>query len=154
MPQRIIRTLDDIAKLAKMLATIKLPITLSWVAGVNRTKQQNNLSWMWAGEVAAQKGDDTAAAIRADWKLRYGVPILRSQDVEFQAFYDAAIKPFDLETKLKIMENELCPVTSIMTVPQMVSFLDTVERECIQNGFQLTQPDPELRAYQAKHRKE
>ncbi len=44
------------------------------------------------------------------------------------------------------------PVTSEMKVRQMVRFLDTVQRECAEQGLKLTDPDPELAAYQSRHR--
>jgi hypothetical protein len=44
------------------------------------------------------------------------------------------------------------PVTSEMKVKQMVRFMDTVERECVEQGIQLTQPDPELADYQKRYR--
>ncbi len=44
------------------------------------------------------------------------------------------------------------PVTSIMNVRQMVRFMDTIERECAQQGIRLTDPDPDLAKYQARYR--
>ena len=54
------------------------------------------------------------------------------------------------EQRLKAME--FTPVTSEMTVRQMVRFMDTVERECVENGVQLTQPEPDLAAYNNRYR--
>lgn len=34
----------------------------------------------------------------------------------------------------------------------MVRYLDTIERECAENGIRLTAPDPELATYQARYR--
>lgn len=34
----------------------------------------------------------------------------------------------------------------------MVRYLDTVQRECLQNGIRLTDPDPDLATYQARYR--
>jgi hypothetical protein len=39
-----------------------------------------------------------------------------------------------------------------MKVRQMVRYLDTVQRECLQQGIRLTDPDPMLAAYQKRYR--
>lgn len=39
-----------------------------------------------------------------------------------------------------------------MKVPQMVRYLDTIQRECAQQGIRLTDPDPELNTYHARYR--
>jgi hypothetical protein len=44
------------------------------------------------------------------------------------------------------------PVTSEMNVRQMVRFMDAVERECLEQGIVLTQPEPELADYNHRYR--
>ena len=64
--------------------------------------------------------------------------------------YDAAIKPLPYETKVEAMR--LVSITSEMKVRQMVRYLDAVQRECLQNGLRITDPDPDLSKYQARYR--
>lgn len=150
MPHRIIQNEADLASFARFLGNLKLPVTVEWVQGRDRTRDQNALQWMWATEAAQQLGDRTADEIQRDWKLRHGVPILREDSAEFRAIYDKAIRPLPYEQKLEAMR--FIPVSSEMKVRQMVRYLDTIERECVENGIRLTAPDPELATYQARYR--
>jgi hypothetical protein len=140
----------DLASFTRFLGNLKLPVTVEWVQGRDRTRDQNALQWMWATEAAQQLGDRTADEMQRDWKLRHGVPILREDSAEFRAIYDKAIRPLPYEQKLEAMR--FIPVSSEMKVRQMVRYLDTIERECVENGIRLTAPDPDLATYQARYR--
>jgi hypothetical protein len=148
---RIIRTEADFAEAVKLLGRLKRPLTLQWKQGGDRTLDQNHLQFLWAREAAEQRGDLTPEEVRCEWKLIYGVPIKR-EDEDFRATYDAAIKPLPYDRKLKAMT--FFAVTSEMSVRQMVRYLDTVQRECAEQGIRLTDPDPELAKYQARYRRE
>jgi hypothetical protein len=150
MPHRVIENTTDLADFTRFLGNLKLPITVEWVHGRDRTRDQNALQWLWATEAAHQLGDRTPDEVQREWKLRHGVPILREDSAEFRAIYDRAIKPLSYEMKVEAMR--FIPVTSEMKVRQMVRYLDTVQRECLENGLKLTDPDPELATYQAKYR--
>ncbi len=150
MAHRIISDQRELADFKRFLDNAKLPITVEWVQGRDRTKDQNALQFLWAKEAAEQLGDVTTEEKRSEWKLRFGVPIMREDSPEFRDTYDRLIKPLSYEAKAKLME--LIPVTSLMKVRQMVRYLDAVERECAEQGIKLTQPDPELRAYQDRYR--
>lgn len=150
MAHRIIDNENDLASFVRFLGKLKLPLTVEWVQGRDRTKDQNALQWLWATEAANQLGDRTPDEVQREWKLRFGVPILREDSMEFRAIYDKAIKPLPYELKVEAMR--FLPVTSEMKVRQMVRYLDTVQRECLTNGICLTDPDPELAAYQARYR--
>jgi Fe-S cluster assembly scaffold protein SufB len=150
MASRLIRTADDLDALSTLLGNLKLPITVEWVQGLDRSAQQNRLQFLWARETAEQLGDRTTDEVRCDWKLRHGVPILRGESPDFRETYDRLIKPLSYPQKLKAMQ--LIEVTSLMKVKQMISYLDAVERECLEQGIVLTQPDPELRQYHARYR--
>lgn len=152
MPHRVIDTSEKLDNFVRLLGSLKLPFTVEWVQGRDRSRDQNALQWLWATEAAHQLGDRTADEIQRDWKLRHGVPILREDSAEFRAIYDRAIKGYDYETKVEAMR--FVPVTSTMKVRQMVRFLDAVQRECLENGLRLTEPDPELGRYQARYREE
>ena len=150
MPHRVLDNKADLATFTALLGNLKLPVTVEWVQGRDRSKDQNALMWLWATEAAQQLGDQTADEVQREWKLIHGVPILREDSAEFRTIYDQTIKPLPYELKLGAMR--FIPVTSDMKVRQMVRFLDTVQRECLQQGLRLTDPDPMLGEYQERYR--
>ena len=150
MTERIIKTADELDVWFTFLSGRKLPITVTSNDGRDRTLDQNRLMFLWASEASQQLGDRTVDDIRFDWKLRHGVPILREDGEAFRAFYDKALKPLPYEQKVAAMR--FVPVTSEMNVRQMIRYLDAVSRECAEQGIVLTDPDPELAAYQRRYR--
>lgn len=150
MPHRIVTDAAELDALTLMLGNLKLPITVEWVQGRDRTREQNRLQFLWAREAAEQHGDRTPEEQRNEWKLRHGVPILREDSPEFRDTYDRLIKPLSYEQKVKAMD--LIAVTSLLKVKQMVRYLDAIERECAEEGVVLTQPDPDLSAYHNRYR--
>ena len=150
MPSRTIHDQSGLALLVRLLGTLKMPFTLSWTIGRDRSAEQNRLMWLWAQEAADQRGDVTRTEVQQEWKLRIGVPILRAEDEDFRIAYDAAVKALPYERKLALMAY--MPITSEFKVPQMVAFLDAVERECRLQGLRLTDPDPDLAKYQSRYR--
>jgi hypothetical protein len=150
MAHRIISTEGDRIDFLKFVGSVKLPVTFEWSPGRDRTLEQNRLQFLWAREAAEQRGDMTADEVRCEWKLQIGVPILREESPEFREVYDTAIKPLPYDKKLLAMR--FIPVTSEMKVPQMVRYLDTIERECAEQGIRLTDPDPDLASYHARYR--
>lgn len=150
MAHRILQTEADRADFVRFIGKAKLPLTVEWAPGRDRTRDQNALQWLWASEAANQRGDVTPTEVQHEWKLHHGVPILREESADFRELYDAMIRPLPYPKKLALMA--LVDVTSDMTVRQMVRFLDTVHRECSEHGIRLTAPDPELAAYQARYR--
>ncbi len=150
MAHRIIDTERDRALFIQLVGNLSLPFTVEWVHGRDRTRDQNALQWLWATEAAAQLGDRSASEIQREWKLRHGVPILREDSAKFRESYDRLIRPLSYEQKIEAMQ--FFEVTSTMKVSQMVRFLDAVQRECLEQGLRLTDPDPELSAYQGRYR--
>lgn len=150
MPHRHLSNETDVEGFILMLRGLKLPATMEWTLGRDRSLDQNRLQFLWAREVAEQRGDLTTEEQRCEWKLHHGVPILREDSPEFRDIYDAAIKPLSYELKLKAMR--FVPVSSEMKVKQMVRYLDAIERECGERGWKITDPDPELATYQARYR--
>lgn len=139
MPHSIIRTDADLDAYIALLRTLKRPFTAQHKQGADRSLDQNALQFLWANETAQQRGDCTFDEVRADWKLRHGVPILRRDNDDFRAFYDKALKHLPFEMKLQAMAY--VPVTSVMGVRQMTEYLDTVQRETLQQGIRLTDPE-------------
>jgi hypothetical protein len=150
MPHRILENAADLAAFDVLLSSLKLPITVEWVQGRDRTGEQNRLQFLWAREAAEQRGDRTPEEQRNEWKLRFGVPIMREDSPEFRDVYDTLIKPLTYEQKIKAME--LIAVTSLMKVRQMVRYLDAIQRECAEEGVKLTDPEPDMASYHARYR--
>ena len=106
----------------------------------DRSIEQNRLQFKWATEVAAQCQDRSIEEVRNDWKLRHGVPILRRDDAGFREFYDTGLKHLPtFEQKLVAMRY--VPISSLMSVHQMQEYLDLIQRESLQQGYMLTDPD-------------
>jgi hypothetical protein len=150
MAHRILEKPEDVDAFTELLGSLKLPVTVEWVQGRDRTGEQNRLQFLWAREAAEQRGDRTPEEQRNEWKLRFGVPIMREDSPRFRETYDRLIKPLDYEEKVDAME--LISVTSLMKVKQMVRYLDSIERECAEQGIVLTNPDPDLAAYHKRYR--
>ena len=139
MPSRVIKSQEQFDDLGKLLSALAYPFTVEWRKGADRSQQQNKLMWKWAGEFAAGLGDRTAQEVQATWKLVHGVPILRSENEGFCAFYDKALRPRPYAEKLAAMEY--VPVTSQMTVSQMTQFMEAIIRQAAENGVRLTIPE-------------
>jgi hypothetical protein len=150
MASRLVRTADDLDALFMLFGNMKLPLTVEWVQGADRTAQQNKLMWRWATEAAEQRGDVTADEVQREWKLNHGIPILCEDSEEYRSFCTLTLKRLTYRQRIEAMRYT--PVTSEMKVRQMVRFMDTVERECADNGILLTQPDSELADYQKRYR--
>lgn len=154
MPHRILQTPDDLADFTRFLGNLKLPVTVEWVQGRDRTREQNALQWLWATEVAHQLGDRSAEDVQDQWRLEHGVPILREDSPEFRDVYDRCIRPLPYEMKKTALRRLGIKVTSAMKVRQMVRYMDAVQRECLSFGLRITDPDPELAKYQDRYREE
>lgn len=150
MAHRILNSADDLDAFTALLGNLKLPVTVEWRQGRDRSLDQNRLQFLWARDAAEQLGDRDADELRREWKLRHGVPIMREASPDFRETYDRLIKPLTYPQKVKAMA--LIEVTSLMNVRQMVRYLDAVERECLENGLALTAPDPDLRAHHDRYR--
>ena len=149
MTTRVIKTGGDIEGLAKFLHARKLPVTVSIMAGAKRTDPQNHLIQKWNQEITAQRGDVDFEEVRAENKLRFGVPILRRDDEAFRTEYDASFRPLPYETKLRLFVQLDPAITRRMTVKQLSEYCDTLQRHYLGMGFRLT--DPEARKYEADH---
>lgn len=100
-------------------------LRISVKAGKDRSLDQNAILHAWITQIATELREQTAADIKAECKLHYGVPILRAEDEDFRAFYDRAIKCLTYEQKLEAMR--FVPVTSVMTVKQLSQFLAAMQ---------------------------
>lgn len=148
MPTKIIREPIHVEALANMLRGRKLPITVTWTQGAPRSTAQNRLAQRWFTDIATQLGDQTHEDVRAECKLRFGVPILRAENEVFRLSYDRVIKALPYDQKLDAIKAFDLPVTRLMTVKQMTAFMDEMQRHWSAQGVRLT--DPEAIKYEAE----
>jgi hypothetical protein len=139
---RIIQSPADLDAFIEFLSGLKLPVTVEWVQGRDRSGEQNRTMWLWASQASQQLGE-TPDEVQRRWKLHHGVPILREDSEEFRQFYDRALKPLSYTLKLEAMR--FVPVTSEMKVRQMVRFMDAIWKECGEQRIVLTDPEREQR---------
>jgi len=138
---RVIKDSGDIAGLAKFLHTRKLPLTVTIIAGAKRTDPQNRLIQKWNGDITEQRGDTDFEDVRAENKLRFGVPILRRDDEAFRVTYDETFRPFPYEVKVRLFRQLDPAITRRMTVKQLSEYCDTMQRYYTEQGFRLTDPE-------------
>lgn len=105
---------------------------------MDRSLDQNAISHVWYEQIARELKDDSALGWKCYCKLHHGIPILRTEDAEFKAFYDGGVKHFSYERKLEAMK--FIPVTSIMTVPQLSDYLIAVQNDFFERGVRLEFP--------------
>lgn len=102
-------------------------VRVSLTTGRQRSLDQNSQAAVWYDQISTELREYTPAQVKAECKLRIGVPILRRDDEEFRQMYDRVVKPHDYETKLKIME--WMPVTSLMSTKQLSEYLEEMQRQ-------------------------
>lgn len=118
-------------------------LRLKWTAGAKRSLDQNSIAHVWYEQVARELREDDALGVKCYAKLHHGVPILRAEDTDFRAVYDAVIRPLPYELKLEAMKH--WPVTSLMTKPQLSAFLEAVQADYRSRGVFLEFPEPAKR---------
>ena len=107
-----------------------------------RSLSQNAISHAIYTQIAGQLEDQSVQEVRAECKLRFGVPILRGNNEKFRAMYDKAIRE-TLTYEEKLAAMEFLPVTSLMDKAQFSEYLDTVIRAYSQQGISITMPGEE-----------
>lgn len=99
-----------------------------WVVRISpppRTLAQNAGTHVLYEIIAQSLLEDDALGWKCFCKLHYGVPILRAEDEEFRAVYDAAIKGLTYEQKLSVMRY--FPVTSLMNKKQINKYIEALQ---------------------------
>lgn len=113
-------------------------LKVSAKTGKARSLDQNAISHAWYEQIARELREDDALGWKCYAKLHLGVPILRTEDDEFRAFYDQSIKGLTYEQKLAAMK--FLPVTSLMTKPQLSKYLEAMQADFAQRGVRLEFP--------------
>jgi hypothetical protein len=143
MTTRTIRTEAQLDSWVAFLRGRKLPLTVSVIKGEARSLNQNRTQFLWFAEIARQLGDMTPEDVRAYCKLHLAVPILRQENEAFRDVYDRILRPLPYEHKLACMSPPIdMPVTSQMTKPQAMQYLDAMQQHWAERGIVLTNPDP------------
>lgn len=141
MTTHIVRSAEDMERVARLVGNLKPPLTITVTSGASRSIEQNKLQRLWCMEAAEQLGDRTAEEVRGFCKLHYGVPIMREGHDDFRETYDRLIKPLPYETKLAYMMEPLdFPITRLMTVGEKSQYLDAMHKGLSELGVKLTEP--------------
>jgi hypothetical protein len=88
-----------------------------------------------------QRQDVTAREVQAEWKLRFGVPILAVESDEFANAWLRLETKFSYEEQIALIEELNISVTSLMTTKQLKSYLDQVYQFNAERGIELTVPE-------------
>lgn len=104
-----------------------------------RSLDQNSLIHALYKQVSDQREDMSVEDVRHLCKLEIGVPILRSEDPEFAAFYDKAIK-HTLTYEEKLAAMKFTPVTSRMGKKQAGDFINQFLRYWSEQGVFIVMP--------------
>jgi hypothetical protein len=145
MTMRIVESEYEREQLIRFIEGHSLPFTATLEKGRHRTVEQNKLQRKWMSEIAEQLGDQTPEEVRGFCKLTLGVPILRQENDDFRAKYDAVVRPLPYPQKLAIMMEPLdMPVTRLMTTRQKTAYLDAVFQRFSEMGLVLTIPEEKV----------
>ena len=149
MPSMILRQPADILRLSIKLQAPKMPITVSWVQGEDRTTQQNALLHMWFGQIAKHYGDRTMLDVKGVCHVKYGVPI-RMREAVFAFVYKRALGDLSYEKQCDFFAQEKPPIhiSSEMKLPELSEYMTAMAADYRAEGVYLT--DPELRKYEAE----
>lgn len=151
MTIRTVKNEDDLALLHVYLDGRKRPYTVDIEDGRNRSVEQNRLSHKWYTEIAEQTGE-AVEDVRARCKLEIGVPIMREASERFRKTYDENIRVLPYDGKLAVIRDMDVPVTRLMNVEQMSTYMDHVFQRHAEFGIALTVP-PDKFAFAPKEEK-
>lgn len=114
-------------------------LTLTVKRGKPRSLSQNDISHAWYEQLATELRERDALGFKCEAKLLCGVPILRAEDADFRAFYDASLKWRAYEEKVEAMK--FVPVTSLMTTKQLTAYLEAMQSTYAKRGVVLAFPE-------------
>lgn len=144
MSQRFhIKCGEDWARAMHFASAMPMPFTVTFKQGEEtRRDRQNRFAFEAYSQVAGILGDRTANDVRAETKLRVGIPILRGEDDDFRDKYDRIVKPLPYEAKLATMVEPFdFPVTRLMTVEQMTKYISGMLQHWDTQGASVMMPD-------------
>lgn len=100
-----------------------------------RSLNQNDQAHVWYEQISLELREDTPLGVKCVSKLNVGVPIMRSIDSEFRAFYDKVLKPRSYEDKIEAMKY--IPVSSLMPVDAASQYLEELQKFWAKHGVVL-----------------
>lgn len=131
---------QDKLALWRVLDARAYPYTIQITKGLPRSDEQNRTFFMWVKEISEQT-HVRIGRVRAELKLRYGIPILRSDNEKFRETYDKFVKHQEYDDKVEFIERTDFPVTRLMTTKQFARMLDDIYEAHTSNGIALTDPE-------------
>lgn len=140
---KIIETEAERRKLVKQIDGEALPFTVSVWKGKSKAKtdRQNRLMHLWINEITLHYADRTSDRIRAEIKLRWGIPILKDEVPGFAEKFDKVFGGMDYETKVAAIELSEFPVSRIMDTKQATRYFDTIYEYFTRHDVELTRPN-------------
>ena len=144
MTRYVITTDEAKVSVVGIIAQLPTPFEIDISDKRKRSLEQNALVHHWADEIVQQR-DVNFDYVRAEMKLRFGVPILRRDIEAFRTTYDRVLKPLAYEDKIELIQYMDLPVTRIMSVKQLTEMLEAVELYYTQKGFRLSKSEDLLR---------
>lgn len=145
MATRVIKDAEALDRWVAFLEAQSFPMTVTHAKGSNRSKQQNATLHKWFGQIAEETGD-SAASVKAQCKLDYGLPIMLANKPAWVEEWAPLYEPLPYAARLKVFE--CIPMTSVMGVRDMSAFMDAVQKVYRAQGIPLI--DPEARKYEAE----
>ena len=132
---------EGLGKALSFVACAEQPFTLTFSRETARTSAQNRLLHKWFAEIAKQKGDETAAEVKAFCNLTYGRPILDRDDPEWSAAFGYIFGQLNHAAKLKAIRVLDIPFTRKMATAQLSEYMDQMARDYREQGYRLTDPE-------------
>jgi hypothetical protein len=145
MPSRTIRTEADREAFTRLFAAFPLPCTASLAKGIRRSDQQSRTVEKWYAQIG-QETSQLPIQAKAECKLRYGLPIMLTENPAWVQKWAPLYEPFDYARRLTLFE--VIPMTSLFTTRQMSAYMDAVQGVYRAMGIALI--DPEARRYEAE----
>lgn len=143
MTARILRTDGDRIAWIRFLEAQTLPMTVSAEKGAKRSLPQNRTAALWYGQISADTWQ-SQAEVKAECKLRFGLPIMERDKPEWVAKWQPLYGPLPYAMKLRLFEA--IPLTRLLSTRQMAEYMDAVQKEYRGQGIDLV--DPEARKYE------
>ena len=110
----------------------RLPQGQKWrvTVGLHKPKRsldQNAISHAWYLQISREQQEYTPETVKRICKLDYGIPILRGDSPEFNAFCKKTIDALNLRED-KVDAMQYIDVTSLMKTSQFSEYLTTLQR--------------------------
>lgn len=140
MQTRAVTTPEQAAKLAEWLVGLTVPFTLTVKEGRVRSLDQNALLHKWYGEIAAQSGDMTAAQVKGQAHVAFGVPI-KMRDPIWARVWQKMFAPLTYEQQCFLFSHGILSMTRDMTTKELKEYLDAMAEHYRSQNFRLTEPE-------------